>query len=264
MRIYGILANPAGHSLSPQMHNAAFAALGIEARYERFEIAVDGLADFMAEVRERSIAGLSVSLPFKESVIDFLDEVSEEAVKIGAVNTVVNDDGVLRGMNTDFIGFQKSLAGFEFERAVVFGAGGAARAVIYGLLDLGVKKVVVQNRDLEKARKLAEEFGVNVAPIDEVLSGDLFVQTSAIWHGDDHGAIEKYLQAENLREFKVVTDIAYKPLWTPLLLAAKEAGVKVITGEKMLLLQAVEQFALWTGEAAPIEVMASALDKELA
>ncbi len=261
MRVYGILANPAGHSLSPQMHNAAFAALKIDANYDRFEIDPQRLVEFLMEVRERPIAGLSVSLPFKEVVMEFLDEVNVEAQAIGAVNTIVNDGGFLRGMNTDFIGFQKSIEGYDFDRAVVFGAGGAARAVIYGLLDLGVKEIVVQNRSFEKAENLAREFGVSAAQAEEVLSGDLFVQTSAIWHDKDHSAIENYLKPENLADFKLVTDISYKPLMTPLLLAAQEAGVEIVSGEKMLLFQAVRQFEIWTGLEAPISVMAEVLNK---
>ncbi len=261
MKIYGILANPAGHSLSPQMHNAAFAALKIDANYERFEIAPQRLVDFLAEVRERPIAGLSVSLPFKEVVMAFLDELSEEALAIGAVNTIVNDGGFLRGMNTDSEGFRRSLEGRNFERAVVFGAGGAARAVIYGLKDLGVKEIVVQNRSLAKAQNLALEFGVDFAPIREIVNGDLFVQTSAIWHSGDLSAMDNYLKPKNLEGFKLVTDISYKPLMTPLLLAAQGAGVEIVSGEKMLLLQAAKQFEIWNGREAPISVMAEVLNK---
>lgn len=261
MKVYGILANPAKHSLSPQMHNAAFAALSIQAVYERFE--VNDLAGFLEDVRERPISGLSVSLPFKETIIPYLNAVSEEAQEIGAVNTVINEDGFLRGENTDLDGFVRSLSDRRFERAVVFGAGGAARAVVFGLKKMGVKEILIQARDFQKAAELALEFGVLAADVGEVLKGDLFVQTSAIWHSEDFSAIENYLRPENLAGFKLVTDIAYKPLVTPLLLAARAAGVEIVTGEKMLLLQAVRQFELWTGVSAPQEVMGGALNREL-
>src|SRR3989338_5066305 len=147
---YGILAYPAKHSLSPVMHNAAFKALALDAEYGVFEVPENELPAFMEQVKHEPIDGFSVSLPYKEVMLNYMNEVDEDARKIGAVNTVVNRGGVLYGYNTDFIGSNRALeevcGDLNDRKAVVLGAGGAARAIIYGLLKEG-SEVVVVNRN---------------------------------------------------------------------------------------------------------------------
>lgn len=271
---YGILAYPAKHSLSAVMQNAAFKALGIDAQYGLFEIPENELADFMKQVRHEPISGLSVSLPYKQVILEYLDEIHEDARKIGAVNTVMNNGGFLHGYNVDFIGAIRALeevcGSLKGKRVTVLGAGGAARAICYGLLKEGAK-VSIYNRDVEMAEKLAREFsemfGVDVkyGSLGETskASGDILIQATSIWMTASDSKLEDLISLEALGRFDIVMDIVYVPLKTPLIKAAAELGKKIITGDKMLLYQGMEQFKLWIGKEAPIQVMRNALEKNL-
>lgn len=282
-RIYGILAHPVGHSLSPAMFNAAFAEMGINAKYEVFENLARGRKIFRLENSSPGyISGLSISLPYKESVIEFLDEVSEDVRAIGACNTVKiqNDDGDVKkiaiGFNTDWIGFMEALkekiASVKNLNVIVLGAGGAARAIVYGLIKEGAK-VVVLNRTVEKAAKIVKDFsklckGCETVPIqfgrlDEIenFKCDVLVQATSAGVGTE-GIEESFVSEEFLQKNEpVVFDIIYKPLITPLLQMAIDNGCDIITGEKMLLNQAVKQFEIWFGEKAPKDVMNKELNK---
>ncbi|MBL4695065.1 shikimate dehydrogenase [Candidatus Gracilibacteria bacterium] len=260
MKNYGILAHPAGHSLSPVMHNAAFRELGIDAQYRAFDIPENEFADFMQRVASEPISGLSVSLPYKEVIIDQLHEVSEDARTIGAVNTVLNKGGHLYGYNTDHLGALAALGGVSGLKVVVLGAGGAARAIVYGLVQAGAEVFVVA-RNEEKAAALASEFGCSVG--DFSMSADVLIQATSIWTVKPDAVLEDLCGAEFVEGFDKVMDIVYKPLMTPLLVAAEAAGKEIITGEKMLLYQAVEQFKIWTDQEAPVEVMREALTNAL-
>ena len=260
MKTYGILAYPAKHSLSPMMFNAAFKAARIDAQYGVFEIPENEFASFMKQVRDEEIAGLSVSLPYKEVILAQMNEVDEDARKIGAANTVVNEGGLLKAYNTDFVGFNKAVGDVKGMSVVVMGAGGAARAIVYGLKKAGAAKITVLNRDDGKALKLAEEFGVAGAGLEKKMEfgGDLLVQASSIWtlHPDlNEEEVREFCPEEFVKKFSVVTDIVYKPRMTPLLKIAEGLGKKIVTGDMMLLYQAAEQFKLFTGKEAPVEVM---------
>ncbi len=265
MKTYGILAYPAKHSLSPIMFNAAFKAAGVDAQYGVFEIPENEFGSFMKQVRDDEIAGLSVSLPYKEVILAQMNEVDEDARKIGAANTVVNEGGLLKAYNTDFIGFNKAVGNVMGMSVVVMGAGGAARAIVYGLKKAGAEKIVILNRDVEKAMKLADEFGVTGAGLEKKMEfgGDLLVQASSIWILNPDLSEEKvreFCPEEFVAKFSMVTDIIYKPKMTPILKIAERLGKKVVTGDRMLLYQAAEQFKLWTGKEAPVYVMGSALE----
>ncbi len=256
---FGILAFPAKHSLSPVMHNAAFQALDIDAEYGFFEIPPEDLDPFMIEARQ-SIAGLSVSVPYKEAILKYLDEISPEAEKIWAVNTILNRNGRLSGFNTDFIGSNKALeevCDLKGKTVVVLGAGGSARAIIYGILEAG-GRVLVKNRTQDKAEKLAEEFGVKIAEWEALDQADILINTTSVWL-ENPDAQPFFCKPEYLDNFKIVMDIFYKPLITPLLKEASKLGKTIVTGEKMLVFQAAEQFKIWTGREAPVEVMKKAI-----
>ncbi len=269
---YGILAYPAKHSLSPVMHNAAFKALAFDAEYGVFEVPENELPSFMEQVKHEPIDGLSVSLPYKEVMLNYMNEVDDDAKKIGAVNTVVNRGGFLYGYNTDFLGSNRALeevcGDLSGRKVVVLGAGGAARAIIYGLIKEGAEVLVV-NRNKEKADLIVSEFSeifgrsVSAGLWGEKADGDIFIQSSSIWvgrEGADIGSSEPFFcDPDYLKNFEIVMDIHYVPLITPLLKVAQGMGRKVVTGDKMLLYQAAEQFKLWTGKEAPIEVMRAAL-----
>lgn len=270
MKRYGILANPAKHSLSPLIHNAAFKELRMPAQYEVFEVEESELEKFIKLVRNQRIEGLSVSLPFKEKVIKYLDKVNKDALKIGAVNTIVNKEGFLHGFNTDYMASNKALFmddSFEIGRgtlAVVIGGGGAARAVCYGLLKMGIN-VLVANRTKEKADAIAIEFAemfkdceIHSSTLENLESGDILINTTSIWTKEPIlrlDSLPNFCKPEYVRDFKLVMDICYNPLETPLIKAAKRMGIKYVTGEVMLLHQAVDQFELWTGKKAPVGVM---------
>lgn len=276
---YGILAYPASHSLSPAMHNAGFEAIDFEGEYEFFERSPAQLAAFMEGVRsgELGIWGLSVSLPHKVNIMPYLDEVSEDARLIGAVNTVVrSEDGKLKGYNTDHFGAVKALEGLfadglKHKLVVILGAGGSARAVAYGMLKAGAH-VWIKNRTKAKADRIAIDFAehfkseIHSVGLEDMGTADILINTTSVWLGAEswqETALVEYCDAEYLRSFDVVMDIVYKPLMTPLLDAAAEAGVEVVTGDKMLLYQAVKQFELWTGKEAPMEAMWEAIAEEL-
>lgn len=275
---YGILAYPAKHSLSPVMHNAAFRELGIDAQYGSFEIPENGLDDFMKTVKHEPIHGLSVSLPYKETVMNYINEIDDDAKKIGAVNTVVNRGGFLYGYNTDFLGsnlaLKEELGDLNGKEIVVVGAGGAARAVVYGLLKEGAK-VSIFNRHKERADELraefSEMFGVEILSDDleniwKIEKADALIQTTSIWIMSpdmNEKEAEKFIPKEYVDRYDVVMDIVYKPLLTPLIKMANSLGRKTVTGDKMLLHQATEQFRLFTGKDAPVEVMRGALGENL-
>jgi len=259
MKKYGILAHPAGHSLSPIMHNAAFKALKLEAEYEVFDVAPENLEDFLIMARNE-LAGFSVSLPYKELLMQKVDVLDEACLKIGALNTVVNRDGTFFGYNTDYVGAVKALGDVRGKKVALIGAGGSARAIYYGLLKAGAE-VFVFNRDKSRAVFLAGKKGFGL----DSLSGefDILTQSTSIWTLDDSAVLEDLVPLDFLKGVDVVMDIVYKPLMTPLLEAANNLGKKIVTGEKMLLYQAAAQFKLWTGMEAPVEVMESALDEAL-
>jgi shikimate dehydrogenase len=277
MKEYGILAYPAGHSLSPVVFNAAFKELGINAQYGVFEIPENELAKFIEKARHEPVAGMSVSLPYKEEILRYLDVIDEDAKKIGAVNTVVNKTGFLYGYNTDFVGFCEALReGFgdlKNVNAVIFGAGGAARAVVYGILKSGGKVSCIVNRTKENAEKLAKEFskmfGVEIVGCgleDAKKDGNIFINASSVWTLNktvDFSEIGKYFSDEYLKNFECFMEIAYNPLITPLIKKAQELDKKYITGDKMFLHQAVKQFEIFTGEKAPREVMRKTLEQNL-
>ncbi|PIR55557.1 shikimate dehydrogenase [Candidatus Peregrinibacteria bacterium CG10_big_fil_rev_8_21_14_0_10_36_19] len=259
MKKYGILAHPANHSLSPIMHNASFKALEIDASYEIFDVAEDNLDAFLEDAR-KNLAGFSVSLPYKEILMNKVDVLDEACLKIGALNTVVNRNGKLFGYNTDYIGALKALGDVSDKKIALLGAGGSAKAIFYGLSKAGAN-VFVFNRDKSKATLLAGGNGFGL----EKISGpfDVLIQSTSIWTINPSAVLEDLISEEVLEQVDTVMDIIYKPLITPLLKKASEMGKKIVTGEKMLLYQAMEQFKIWTGMEAPYEVMKQALEKGL-
>jgi shikimate dehydrogenase len=263
---FGILAFPAKHSKSPEIHNRYFQERGVSGVYNYYEIKPENLADFFKNLRSNNIYGLSVSLPFKEEVMNFLDVIKDDAKALKAVNTVVrNKEDQLVGLNTDFIGSNRALLDkttLSGKSAVVIGAGGAARAVIYGLLKEGVEQVTIVNRTFEKAQKLAKEFKIKAChwtpkALEELDKFNILVHTSSIW------TLQKNFTEEEINNLfpksflakcqDAVMDIAYKPLMTPLLNRAQEMGLKIICGDKMLQYQAIEQQKIWLKEVFSLD-----------
>ena len=272
-----LLAYPAGHSLSPAMHNAAFAALGIGARYEALEVPPEALPDAVAVLVREDCYGANVTVPHKLAVIPHLDALAADASAVGAVNTVVRQKGRLVGHNTDVSGFLRALredgsfepAGCE---ALVLGAGGAARAVVYALLGAGAR-VAVFNRSPERGRALAQDFAhlgevgaLEPQELAERVSGcALLVNASSA--GMARGGLdpgESPLPPGLLPERGFVCDLVYRPARTRLLREAEAAGLRTQNGLPMLVYQGAAALEAWTGQTAPLERMRAAAHAALA
>jgi shikimate dehydrogenase len=253
MKKYAVIGDPVVHSLSPRMYNAAFESLGFEGLYLAEQVKPDDLSCFMKKLRTSEYAGISITVPHKEAVMSFCDNLSDKASKIGAVNCVYNKDGVVFGENTDWYGFIESLKEVESnlsgKKVLVLGAGGAARAIVFALNQVGAK-VFLWNRTLVKAQELAQEFELQI--VDSVYDCDpeILVNTTSVGLNVNDEALIDLEQFENLEIF---FDLIYKE--TKLSLQAKLLNLKVVDAKKMLLLQAVQQFRFFTGLEAPIEVM---------
>ena len=275
----GIIGYPIGHSISPIFQQAALDALGIDATYEKWEVTPEGVGDFVNGLRAPDSWGINITLPHKQAVIPLLDEVDEWATAAGAVNTIVNHDGRLTGHNTDGPGFLRALqveTGYDPKgtRALILGAGGAARGILLALARGGVDSLVIANRTMERAEtlaKLAVENGVKSEAIPiagnvlikAAASADLIVNCTSV--GMSHGPDEQGtpLTAAQIPASAIVNDVVYTPLETPLLREAAAAGATTLGGLHMLVYQGVLSFQMWTGQEAPADVMLAAATKEM-
>lgn len=264
--ITAIIGSPIGHSASPAMHNRAFAALGLNFVY--LPIEVNDPASFFArfarnESREIDwkLRGFSVTIPHKSAVMALLDGIDATARRVGAANTVVVEDGKLVGYNTDIAGAIEPLSKvceIAQESCGVIGAGGAARAVVCGLLDRHAR-VTVFARDLNRACALGDSFGVPVRPIESLSESDVTVLINATpvgMRGYAEGASPVARAALGNR--RVAYDLVYNPIETRFLREAREEGCQTISGIEMLTWQAALQFQLWTGREAPVDLMRAA------
>lgn len=256
----GVILHPAGHTRSPAMHNAAFRAMGLDALYVAFDVPPARLAPAVQGARALGIRQLAVSLPHKEAVIPLCDVVEETARRIGAVNTLTATAEGLVGANTDWIGLVRALereAPLEGRRAVVLGAGGTARAAVFGLRERGAR-VTVLNRTRARAEALAAELGAEAGGLEELAgtAHDVLVNTTSVGLREDRSPVP----ASALRAGTVVFDAVYDPPRTRLLREAEARGARPVGGKWMLVEQAVEQVRLWTGRTPPAETMAEAFD----
>jgi shikimate dehydrogenase len=257
-QVFGILGRPVAHSLSPAMHNAAFREVGLNAVYVAFPVA--DLAQAVAGLRGLQIPGVSVTIPLKEDIIPLLDEIDPQAEKIGAVNTVVNREGHLTGYNTDWRGALLALTEkteIAGQRVLILGAGGAAKAIAFAVLDKG-GQVAITDVDMAKALALSRKLWVEVvAPHHlEDYPAEILINATPVGMEPQSGGIP--LAPDLLGRYGVVMDIVYKPLKTRLLQEAAARGCQVIDGLRMLIHQGAAQFELWTGRPAPLEVMTRA------
>ena len=244
----GIVLHPAGHTRSPAMHNAAYAALGLDALYTAFDVPAPRLEAAMIGVRALGLRQLSVSIPHKTAVLELVDAVDETARRIGAANTVVLERGRLVASNTDWLGAIRALESerrLDGARATVLGAGGTARAVVWGLLQRGAD-VRVLNRSADRAAALADELGAKGAgPLEAIAHEryDVLVNTTSVGMGAD----ESPIAAADIRPDAVVLDAVYAPEMTRLLRDARERGARIVSGRWMLVHQAVAQLEAWAG-----------------
>jgi shikimate dehydrogenase len=258
-KVYGILGTDVSRSLSPQIHNRAFAACGLDAIYVPLQ--ADALEPFLGCREALGLAGFSVTRPYKVDVLAHLDEVEEEAALAGSVNTVVVQGERLRGLSTDGVGVTAPLERhmpLEGASVVVLGAGGAARAAAYALRKKGAA-VTVLARDPEKAAEAARAIGCDYGPLSSAGSRPFDAVINATPLGGGAYANECPWPKAALGPGSIAFDMVYDPVETRLLCEAREAGARVVTGLEMLLAQAVGQFEAWTGMRAPESVMRQAL-----
>ena len=266
-RLAAVVANPIKHSISPFIHNTAFEATSTNGVYLAWEVKGTDLAETVANIRRYQMFGINLSMPYKEQVIPYLDQLSEETRLIGAVNTVVNREGTLIGYNTDGKGFFKSLPSFKIsgKRMVLLGAGGAAKAILAQAILDGVSQVsvFVRSASIEKTRPYLEKiqnatgFRVDLFALedvqdlqDSITKADLLVNATSV--GMD-GASQPIPTSIVLPEKLLVADVIYQPFETPFLKWAKEQGNEAINGLGMLLYQAAEAFQLWTDKEMPTD-----------
>ena len=264
-----IVGDPVSHSLSPAMHNAAYEKLAIDDQfvYLGANLKVNNLKEVILAMRVmENFHGLTCTIPHKVKVLKYLDWVDEKAKKIGAVNTVVKKNGLLCGYNTDWLGAViplEKVTSLKGKKVLVLGAGGAARAIVYGLKEKGAL-VFILNRTLEKAKNLAKEFKAKVLNFNhqkEVSNFDIIINATSV--GMEPLVNETPINPYFLKKNQIVFDVVYNPKETKLLKEAKKKGAKIIYGLEMLLYQGVAQFEIYTGKKAPIEVMRKVLMKKL-
>lgn len=266
IRTYCIIGDPIHHSLSPGMQNAAFAALGLNCTYIAFRVPPSELKESVESLRSINIAGFNVTVPHKVEVMKHLDELDVTAKKAAAVNTVNNIEGIFRGYNTDIHGFieplRRRMIDFCSMNVLVLGAGGAARAVVAGLAEesRSISKVVIANRDVERAKELAK-IGSGLGLKCETISldkaqsvspdSDLVVNATTLGINNEPSVIDY----DHIKKGSIVYEIVYRPVTTSLIENAKYAEANVVYGYEMLVEQGAKAFEIWTGIQAPRDLM---------
>lgn len=268
-KLFGLIATPIGHSLAPTMHNLAFKELGLNNAYMAFEVGNEELADVVAGFRALHLKGFNVSMPNKTKIQSLLDEITPAAELIGAVNTVVNENGKLIGHNTDGLGYIGTLTerdvDFVGKKMTLMGAGGAAKAVAIQVALDGIAEISIFNRDITKASDIAELINketnchVNAYKLDdldslksEIASSDMLTNATGVGMNPLEGQ-SLIPDTSWLRPELVVSDLIYNPRKTTLLKQAESVGCKEINGLGMMLWAGSRSFEIWTGKEMPVE-----------
>lgn len=264
-KICCVIGDPVEHSLSPLLHNTGYRALGLNFTYIAFR--VKDIRQALDGIRALGIRGASVTIPHKITAMNYVDELDDVSRGIGAINTIVNDDGVLSGCNTDYVAALKALEEktmLQGKKAVLLGSGGVALTIATGLKRSGAELTIL-NRNKEKAVELAksinaEGFG-GLDDLSLIASADILINATSVgmWPDVNESIVPRELLHSNL----IVFDVVYNPKMTRLIREAKAAGCTIIRGYKMFLLQAAEQFKLFTGHEAPLHNMEKVLLKAL-
>jgi len=275
----GLIGYPLAHSITPKIYAAAFEAMGLDARCEAWVTPAEALVDTIGRLREEGVYGANVTVPHKEAVIPLLDALDVGAAKIGAVNCIVRADGRLKGHNTDFYGFMRSLgeAGFEpaGKAAVLLGAGGAARAVAVGLLEAGAAHLTLSGRSRERVAAAAATLRARQSTPVQALAfddadfadacrrADLIVNCTPV--GTRHTSAEHSspISRDLIRPGAFVYDLVYNPPLTRLLADARSVRATAVSGLEMLIYQGAESIRLWTGREPPLDIMQGAAREAL-
>lgn len=249
------MGDPVSHSLSPAMHNAAFQHIEFNGVYLAFP--VKDVKSAIAGIRALNIQGVSVTIPHKIAVMEYLDEIDEQALKIGALNTIVNRDGHLYGYNSDCLGAVNALLDkteIKDKEVVIAGAGGAARAIAFGILAEG-GRLTILNQIREEGESLAADLGVDFYPLDEYkqTNAQIFINATPLGMTPDIESMP--VGSDYLNKEMTVMDIVYNPLKTTLLKEAEAKGCTLVDGLSMFVYQGISQFESWTGQKAPADLM---------
>ena len=275
----GIIGYPIGHSISPVFQQAALDFCGVDAEYRAYPVAPEEVGEFVAGLRQPGVLGINVTVPHKEAVIPFLDEIDDWATEAGAVNTIVNRQGRLTGHNTDGYGFLRALregAGFEPKgrTTLILGAGGAARGVVLALAREGVGHLTIANRTPERAESLAQLArgrGITAQAIplsgadlaEAAASAELIVNCTTIGMAHGPGDADSPLPRQAIPVTALVYDLVYNPLETRLLREAAQTGAATLGGIQMLVYQGAASFELWHEQPAPVAVMLEAATRAM-
>ncbi|OBZ11720.1 shikimate dehydrogenase [Bacillus sp. FJAT-27264] len=272
--LLGVMGDPIGHSKSPLMHGAALKAMGISGAYVPLHVKRENLGEAVRAIRTLGFRGVNVTIPHKVSVMEYLDRLDESALAIGAVNTIVNDDGVLTGYNTDGIGYVRSLkaeaiSDLSGARIMVIGAGGAARGIVAALLQEAPASIVIANRTADKAQDLAAEWsrsgslaGISLDDMGEHLKDiDVLINTTSVGMYPHIDGLP--VNPALLHPGMVVSDLIYNPLHTRLLTESLERGCIIHGGLGMFVYQGAYALEYWTGQTAPVDIMRQTIEESL-
>ncbi len=265
-KLFGIIGNPVAHSKSPLMHNGLFEHYGLNNRYLAFDVDSSQLRETVIGIRAFKIKGMNVTIPHKVKIMEYLDDISQEAREIGAVNTIVNDNGKLIGYNTDGDGYVRSLIEetnikLPGKRVLIIGAGGAARAISYALAKNNIQAFIIANRNMKNAMEMVERLGkdsiVTAIHLDDMKAylkdADVIINTTSIGMSPDID--QSPIDAEFIQSKHVVSDIIYNPLKTKLLKDAASKGAAIHSGLGMFIYQGAIAFEKWTGIAPNVKLM---------
>ncbi|MCA1056220.1 shikimate dehydrogenase [Rossellomorea aquimaris] len=272
--LFGVIGDPIAHSMSPEMHNAAFGELGIRSVYGKFHVTKEDLTDGIKGIKALGLRGCNVTVPHKTAVMPLLDEIDPLAEAIGAVNTVVNREGKLIGYNTDGLGYVEGLKKIvtgELSRktVLIIGAGGAARAIYYTLASLGVNKIDLTNRSKDKAVDMISSCPASIQScyLDlqeaeaNLINYDVVIQTTSI--GMSPNGHQSPLKVGRVKQGAVYSDIIYNPLQTSFLKQAERSGAAIQNGIEMFIHQGALAFEIWTGQKPNIALMRNVVLKQL-
>ena len=257
MKKFAVIGNPIEQSLSPALHNWIFNKLNIHAKYEKIKVDIEGLSDIISEVSSRKLDGLNITIPHKENIIKFVDDVNVRCETIGSINCVIKSNSKIIGYNTDWYGFVKSLEINHIDvygkEIIVIGAGATGKSILYSLKHLGVKKILLFNRTLRKAEKLQDNiiYPSSLDQIDNFIKNDsIIINTTSLGMKVQQSPVKIELMHQN----QTIIDVIYNPTVTPMLKLGNEVGAKTLNGLDMFIVQGLTSLDLWFGESISKQV----------
>ena len=258
MKKFAVIGNPIDHSLSPVLHNWIFRALNIQAEYTKIKIESNELLDIIQQIRDGVLCGINVTIPHKETIMEFLDKINIRAQSIGSVNCVMRSNSKIIGNNTDWFGFTMDLKNNEIEvfsrkEVIVLGAGGTGKSILFSLKQLGVTKIILLNRTIQKAKELQDDIimAYSLDHTKDVIKNDsIIINTTPIGMQSNQSPIELELLHNN----QILIDVIYNPLETTFLKFGNKIGAKTLNGLDMFIHQGLASLDLWFGESLSKQV----------